>query len=77
MCSYVTQNVDVAGYADSLELKRIVVALDHPRFVDAEHAVCVDLRAENGDPSARVSVELDVGSARRLATAILQALNEG
>lgn len=74
MCSYVSHDVDVDGYADSLRVRRIVVALEHPRFVNTEHAVCLDLRADNGDPAARVSVELDAESAKRLAEAILETV---
>ena len=79
MCTYLTQTADVAGYGysreDAIRLRRAVVSLDHPRDVPLEHALCIDLRAENGDPSNRLAVELDPASARSLAEAILATLD--
>jgi hypothetical protein len=52
------------------------VSFDHPAEIAVDHALCIDFRAGNGDPSARVSVELDRDSARSLAASILAALHD-
>jgi uncharacterized protein DUF6295 len=78
MCSYLTQTTDVVGSAYSrdgwIDVRRAVVSFDHPQNVPLEHALCIDFRAENGDPSARVALELDTRSARTLAETILASL---
>jgi hypothetical protein len=79
MCSYLTQTTDVVGSAYSpvgwIDVRRAIVSYDHPENVPLEHALCIDFRSENGDPSARVAVELDPVSARRLAETILASLD--
>ncbi len=69
-------NVVGAGHAngESIDLKRAVVSFTHPIELPLEHALCIDFRAGNGDPSQRIAVELDAGSARELAYSILGAL---
>lgn len=77
MCSYETHTTDVrgTGYAagEWIDLRTAVVSFDHPSELPLEHALCIDLRAGD-DPTARVAVELDETSARRLAETILEAL---
>jgi hypothetical protein len=79
MCTYLTHSADVrgSGYArgEWIDVRTAVVSFDHPQEAPLEHALCIDFRADNGDPSARVAVELDAGSARRLAETILRALD--
>jgi hypothetical protein len=81
MCSYLTHTTDVSGsgYTSSgwIDVRRAVVSFDHPQNAPLEHALCIDLRSNNGDPSSRIAVELDAGSARRLAETILAALESG
>ena len=78
MCTEYTDATDVlgAGHAkgESIGLKRAVVSFTHPMELDLEHALCIDFRAGNGDPSERIAVELDTDSARELAYSILGAL---
>lgn len=80
MCTYVTATTPVrgSGLASSgwVGLAEAVVYFDHPQDAPLEHALCVDLRASSGDPSERVSVELDAESARRLAETILEILGD-
>jgi hypothetical protein len=52
-----------------------VVYFDHPQDAPVDHALCLDLRGPDADPSSRVSVELDAESARRLAETILSVLD--
>jgi len=78
MCTYETREADIrgSGYAKGewIALRKAVVSFDHPQEAPLEHALCIDLRSENGDPSSRVAVELDADSARRLARTILATL---
>jgi hypothetical protein len=79
MCTHLTHSADVqgSGYANGewMKLDRAVVSFDHPLETAVEHALCIDFRS--GDPAARLAVELDAGSARRLAESILAALPSG
>jgi hypothetical protein len=57
------------------ELSAATVYFDHPVHSSAEHTVNIDLLNPDRGPGSRVAVELDAGSARALAHAILQALD--
>ena len=77
MCTYLAQTTPLSGSAtrggdDWFVLDRAVVAFDHPQDALLEHALCLDVRGGDGD---RMSVELDAGSARRLAETILAVLD--
>lgn len=76
---YLTQTTQVRGSGwsagDWIQLRRAVVSFDHPLHAPLDHALCIDFRAGNGDPSSRVAVELDPESARRLAETILATLD--
>ena len=78
MCTYQTHSADIvgSGYARGhwIDVRRAVVSFDHPQDARLEHALCVDLRTDNSDPTSRVAVELDASSARRLAMTILATL---
>ena len=80
MCIDYSEATDVVGAAhvkgESMDVARAVVAFTHPMQLPLEHALCIDFRAGNGDPSARMAVELDRDSARRLAESILTALDD-
>ena len=74
MCTYVTTTTDVTGSGyvgeDWFRVDRAVVYFDHPQDVPLDHAMCIDVWG--GD--ARVALELDADSARRLAESILATL---
>jgi hypothetical protein len=78
MCIDYTDAADVVGAAHagdrSIGVSRAVVGFTHPLELPFEHALCIDFRAGNGDPSERIAVELDTESARQLAYSILGAL---
>jgi hypothetical protein len=78
MCTYLTHMAEVrgSGYArgEWIGLQSAVVCFDHPQHIALEHALCIDFRSEE-DPAARVAVELDEASARRLAESILATLD--
>ena len=74
MCTYVTTTAPVSGSAyqgdDWFSVDRAVVYFDHPQDASLDHALCIDVWGGQ----ARVAVELDPASARRLAEAILATL---
>jgi hypothetical protein len=80
MCSYVTLKAPATGAARGpngwFPVGETVVYFDHPEEAPADHAVCIDFRATGAqrDPSARLAVELDAASARRLADSLLAVL---
>jgi hypothetical protein len=79
MCTYQTFATPIRGsgygFGEWIDVRRAVVSFDHPQNAPAEHALCIDFRTDNGDPSSRVAVELDAASARRLAATILATLD--
>jgi hypothetical protein len=78
MCTYLTLTTEMrgSGYArgEWIDVRTAVVSFDHPQEAPLEHALCIDFRSDNGDPSAHVSVELDAASARRLVETIVATL---
>jgi hypothetical protein len=80
MCTYLTLTTDVAGSGrdgagdDWFPVERAVVYFDHPQDALLEHALCLDVVGAR--PDQRVAVELDAGSARRLAETILAVLDD-
>ena len=78
MCTYLTLTTTVSGSGMAgdgwFPVDRAVVYLDHPQDAPLDHALCIDVSA--GDPTRRVSVELDAASARRLAETILATLDD-
>lgn len=82
MCTYVTMTEPVLGSGsagdDWIDLSEAMVYFDHPQEAPVEHALCIDFRSPQvaTQPSARVAVELDAASARRLAHTILATLDE-
>ena len=75
MCTYVTTSTPVTGSGlssgDWFAIEQAVVYFDHPQDAPVDHALCIDFR---GRDLARVAVELDAVSARRLAESILATL---
>ena len=79
MCTYRTEVVDVAGSgkgpAGWFQVTTASVYLDHPVHARPDHTLNVDFLNPSRGPAARVAVELEAASARRLAEAILAALD--
>ena len=77
MCTYLSASTPLSGSGtaggdDWFALDRAVIAFDHPQDALVDHALCLDVRGADG---ARLSVELDADSARRLAATILAVLD--
>jgi hypothetical protein len=79
VCTYQTELIDVHASAKTAEgwssMTRAMVYVDHPVHFGAGHALMIDFLNPAGGPSARAAVEMDAGSARALARAILTSLD--
>jgi hypothetical protein len=79
MCTYQTQAVEISGSGKGAEgwfpVTDATVYLDHPVHAPADHTLNIDFLNPERGASARVAVELDPGSARALAIAILSTLD--
>jgi hypothetical protein len=78
MCTYQTTSLPVTGSGKGAEgwfaLTDATVYFDHPVHAAADHTLNIDLRNPARGPAYRVALELDPGSARQLAEAILHSL---
>jgi hypothetical protein len=78
MCTYQTVKVGLTGSGKGADgWFRITdgsVYFDHPVHAMADHTLNIDFINPALGPGARVAVELDADSARRLANAVIEAL---
>jgi hypothetical protein len=78
MCTHYTEHVVLSGSGKGpsgwFSLSQASVYFDHPVHAAADHTVNVDFINPGIGPAARVAVELDAGSARALAEALLAAV---
>jgi len=79
MCTWVTMSTEVAGSGKGPEgrwinLTDAHVYFDHPQHSVMNHALIVDFVDTAAGPGARLAVELNTESARRLVGAIEAAL---
>jgi hypothetical protein len=78
VCTYQTAKLEVSGSGKGAEgwfsLTGATVYLDHPAHYFAEHSLNIDFLNLGATAPSRVAVELDPGSARALAQAILATL---
>lgn len=81
MCTMIMERTAVEGSGKGasgwFSLTDANVSYDHPFHASVEHALNIDFVHEGAGPAARVAVELTAESARRLADAILVALERG
>jgi hypothetical protein len=80
MCTYQTTTLTVRGSGKGatgwFPVTDATVYFDHPVHATPGHTLNIDLLNPSRGPGARVAVELDPGSARALAEAILETLDE-
>jgi hypothetical protein len=79
MCTMISEQIQIQGSGKGnnwFELGQADVSYDHPFHVALDHALNIDFVNEALGPGARIAVELDVDSARKLAQTILQVLEE-
>jgi hypothetical protein len=78
MCTHDTAHVDLSGSGKGatgwFALSGASVYFDHPVHAPADHTLNIDFLNPERGPAARVAVELDPGSARALAHAILETV---
>jgi hypothetical protein len=78
MCTMIVQQIGIEGSGKGpggwFALRQANVSYDHPYHVPLEHALNIDFVDEAQGPGARVAVELDAASARRLVDAIQAVL---
>jgi len=81
MCTGIVETAEVSGSGKGsqgwFKLQQINVSYDHPVDAALEHALNIDFVNPTEGPSARVAVELNPDSARKLVDAILTALARG
>lgn len=79
MCTGIVESAKVAGSGKGAQgwfkLEQVNVSYDHPTNAALEHALNIDFVSPSQGPSARVAVELDSDSAKKLVDAILAALS--
>jgi len=78
MCTMIAQQVKITGSGKAgsnwFRVDQASVSYDHPFDMPLEYALNIDLTNQAGGPGARVAVELDAESARRLVELIQQVM---
>ena len=81
MCTMIVEKAQISGSGKGtkgwFKLSQVNVSYDHPFHAPLDHALNIDFVNEGEGPGARVAVELDAESARRLVRSIEAALDQG
>lgn len=79
MCTMIAQQLKIIGSGKAgsgwFKLDQASVSYDHPFDMGLEYSLNLDFTTQSGAPGARVAVELDAASARRLVE-VIQAVME-
>ena len=79
MCTYQTDHVTLIGSGKArqgwMKVTDATVYFDHPVHFPAGHALMIDVTDPSQGPSARIALELNPNSARKLAESILRTLD--
>jgi hypothetical protein len=79
MCTGIVETAQVSGSGKGpqgwFKLEQVNVSYDHPIDASLDHALNIDFVNPKEGPGARVAVELNPDSARKLVDAILTALS--
>jgi hypothetical protein len=80
MCTMIAQQVKINGSgkagSDWIKLNQASVSYDHPFDMPLEYSLNLDFTNQAGSPGARVAVELDAASARKLVELILGVMKQ-
>jgi hypothetical protein len=80
MCTMIAQQVKVTasgkGGSGWFKVDTASVSYDHPFNMPLEYTLNLDFTGEAGGPAARVAVEMDTASARRLVEVIQGVLRQ-
>jgi hypothetical protein len=78
MCTMIAQQIGIEGSGKGpsgwFAVRKANVSYDHPFYEPVEYALNIDFVDEAQGPGARVAVELDADSARKLVDAIQAVL---
>jgi hypothetical protein len=80
MCTMIAQQVNISGSGKAgsgwFRVDQASVSFDHPFDMPLEYALNLDFTNQAGGPGARVAVELDAASARRLVDVIQEVMKK-
>jgi len=80
MCTMIAQQVNVSGSGKAgtgwFRVDQASVSYDHPFDMPLEYALNIDFTSQAGAPGARVAVELDAASARKLVEVIQEVMRQ-
>jgi len=76
----IAQQVTIQGSGKSgtgwFRVDQASVSYDHPFDMPLEYALNIDFTSQAGEPAARVAVELDAESARKLVEVIKKVMHQ-
>jgi hypothetical protein len=76
----IAQQIKINGSAKAgagwIKADQASVSYDHPFDMPAEYSLNLDFTSQAGGPGARVAVELDAASARKLVEAIQDVMRQ-
>lgn len=80
MCTMIAQQANVTGSGKAgtgwFKLDQVTVSYDHPFNMPLEYTLNLDFTNQAGEPGARVAVELDAASARKLVELIQEVMRQ-
>jgi hypothetical protein len=80
MCTMIAQQTNIRGSAKAstswFRVDLASVSYDHPFDMPLEYALNLDFTSQAGGPGARVAVELDAASARKLVEVIQDVMRQ-
>jgi hypothetical protein len=80
MCTMIAHQVKIYGSGKSgsgwFKVDQASVSYDHPFDMPLEYSLNLDFTNQAGAPGARVAVELDAASARKLVDVILAVMKQ-
>jgi len=80
MCTGIVESAEVSGSGKGpqgwFKLEQVNVSYDHPTDAPLAHALNIDFVNPEMGPGARVAVELNAESAKKLVQAVLAALSQ-
>jgi hypothetical protein len=80
MCTMIAQQANITGSGKAgtgwFRVDQASVSYDHPFDLPLEYALNIDFSSQAGGPGARVAVELDTVSARKLVDLIQEVMRQ-
>jgi hypothetical protein len=80
MCTMIAQQTPISGSGKAgagwFRVDQVSVSYDHPFDMPLEYALNLDFTNQSAGPGARVAVELDATSARKLVEVIQEVMKK-